>query len=302
MSRTVCPRSTSKCAPICALEYGGQRPLLFDGQSGLPKDAGRPKPPGIVGLLLAVHGELLAGLPGRLFIAAVGATALLSVISGIMIYAPFAAGRPFGDIRVERSRRLAWLDRHNVIGIASAAWLLVVTATGFMNAIERPLSNAWRAGISRTLPTVESNGMAIGPDEALATARRVALEMKFETVIFPGKAPGIPGYYLVWGSGTTTLTKRLTAPVAINALTGKPSMAGALPVPWYLRLLDVSRPLHFGDYGGLPLKILWALLDVVTILVLGSGLYLWLARRRRATPAAQSQRSHGAGLEPEPAK
>jgi uncharacterized iron-regulated membrane protein len=44
--------------------------------------------------------------------------------------------------------------------------------------------------------------------------------------------------------------------------------------------LFVSRPLHFGDYGGLPLKILWALLDIVTILVLGSGVYLWLGRRR----------------------
>ena len=30
----------------------------------------------------------------------------------------------------------------------------------------------------------------------------------------------------------------------------------------------------------MPLKILWAILDIVTIVVLGSGLYLWLARRR----------------------
>jgi len=42
----------------------------------------------------------------------------------------------------------------------------------------------------------------------------------------------------------------------------------------------LSRPLHFGDYGDLPLKILWAVLDLLTILVLGSGLYLWLGKRR----------------------
>ncbi len=46
-------------------------------------------------------------------------------------------------------------------------------------------------------------------------------------------------------------------------------------VPWYIRLVEVSRPLHFGDYGGLPLKILWALFDLVSILVLISGVYLW---------------------------
>jgi uncharacterized iron-regulated membrane protein len=37
--------------------------------------------------------------------------------------------------------------------------------------------------------------------------------------------------------------------------------------------------LHFGDYGGMPLKILWALFDLATIVVLISGLYLWFARR-----------------------
>lgn len=46
----------------------------------------------------------------------------------------------------------------------------------------------------------------------------------------------------------------------------------------------MSQPLHFGDYGGMPLKIVWALLDAITIVVLGSGLYLWLVKRRRAGP------------------
>lgn len=52
-------------------------------------------------------------------------------------------------------------------------------------------------------------------------------------------------------------------------------------LPWYPTTLLVSQPLHFGDYGGLPLKVLWALLDVATLVVLGSGRYLWVARLRR---------------------
>jgi uncharacterized iron-regulated membrane protein len=44
--------------------------------------------------------------------------------------------------------------------------------------------------------------------------------------------------------------------------------------------LELSRPLHFGDYGGLPLKIIWGLFDVALIVVLVSGLYLWLSKRR----------------------
>jgi uncharacterized iron-regulated membrane protein len=33
--------------------------------------------------------------------------------------------------------------------------------------------------------------------------------------------------------------------------------------------LLISQPLHFGDCGGVPLKILRALLDLVTIVVFG---------------------------------
>jgi uncharacterized iron-regulated membrane protein len=51
-------------------------------------------------------------------------------------------------------------------------------------------------------------------------------------------------------------------------------------MPWYLRALEISRPLHFGDYGGMPLKIIWALFDVVAIVVLISGIYLWWKRRK----------------------
>jgi uncharacterized iron-regulated membrane protein len=51
----------------------------------------------------------------------------------------------------------------------------------------------------------------------------------------------------------------------------------------------MSQPLHFGDYGGMPMKMLWAVLDVLTIIVLGSGLYLWWVRRR--APAARRERS-----------
>jgi uncharacterized iron-regulated membrane protein len=50
----------------------------------------------------------------------------------------------------------------------------------------------------------------------------------------------------------------------------------------------------------MPLKILWAILDIVTIVVLASGLYLWLARRR-ATEArvAEIIRKHQQAAEPQ---
>jgi uncharacterized iron-regulated membrane protein len=50
----------------------------------------------------------------------------------------------------------------------------------------------------------------------------------------------------------------------------------------------LAQPLHFGNYGGLAMKIIWAIFDILTIIVLGSGLYLWL--RRRGGPSDQRVR------------
>jgi uncharacterized iron-regulated membrane protein len=76
------------------------------------------------------------------------------------------------------------------------------------------------------------------------------------------------------------LTSRLFSPSLVDAVSGQ--ITAQVAMPWYLRALEVSRPLLFGDYGGTSLKVIWALLDLVTIIVLGSGLYPWVARRKSA--------------------
>ena len=82
----------------------------------------------------------------------------------------------------------------------------------------------------------------------------------------------------VWAKGNSPLRSRLFSPVLVDAR-GDALMA-VLKMPRYLRALYVSRPLHFGDYVGMLLKILWVLLDGVTMVVLRSGLSLWMSRRR----------------------
>ncbi len=68
-------------------------------------------------------------------------------------------------------------------------------------------------------------------------------------------------------------------------------------MPWYTHALLLSQPLHFGDYGGLPLKILWALLDLFTIAVLGSGLYLWLGKRNASAAGRTPEIEAGGALQ-----
>jgi uncharacterized iron-regulated membrane protein len=103
--------------------------------------------------------------------------------------------------------------------------------------------------------------------------------MRVQFVAFPGGLYSTDHHYAVFLQGATPLTKRLLTVGLVDAVTGE--LTDIRPMPWYMQALLLSQPLHFGDYGGLPMKILWALLDLVTIVVLGSGVYLWLARRKR---------------------
>jgi len=102
--------------------------------------------------------------------------------------------------------------------------------------------------------------------------------MQLQFVAFPGGGFSTDFHYAIFLHGNSAVTEHLIAPVLVDAQTGE--FAGLREMPWYVKMLSLSQPLHFGDYGGLPLKILWALLDIATIVVLVSGLYLWIARRR----------------------
>jgi uncharacterized iron-regulated membrane protein len=100
--------------------------------------------------------------------------------------------------------------------------------------------------------------------------------MTVASIAMPGSLFAGGHHYGVFLHGDTPLTSKLIKPVLINAADG--SFSESRDLPWYAKALFISKPLHFGDYGGLPLKIIWALLDLMTLIVLGSGLYLWAAR------------------------
>jgi uncharacterized iron-regulated membrane protein len=102
-------------------------------------------------------------------------------------------------------------------------------------------------------------------------------------VAFPGNPFSSKSHYAVFMRCDTPLTSRMLRPALVDAETAQ--VTDSRDLPWYVTTLLVSQPLHFGDYGGMPLRIIWALLDLATIVVLITGLYLWWVRRRARVPA-----------------
>ncbi|HTO41157.1 MAG TPA: PepSY-associated TM helix domain-containing protein, partial [Rhizomicrobium sp.] len=112
----------------------------------------------------------------------------------------------------------------------------------------------------------------------LANALKTSPGMSPASLAFPGTAFASPRHFTVFLRGSTPVTRRLIAPRLVDAATGE--VVAMRDMPLYVKTLFLSQPLHFGDYAGLPLKILWALLDIAAIIILCSGIYLWLGRRK----------------------
>lgn len=237
---------------------------------------------GVMHFLLQLHTDMFLGLPGMLFLAAMGLLFTAALVSGVVLYAPFMRKLEFGTVRVSRSARVKWLDYHNLLGIVALAWMLVVGLTGVINALSTPIEDLWQANELADMTGEYAGKEALPPsrygslDVAMARAREALPGNNPQFIAFPGGTFSSKHHYAVFFQGDTPLTERLLTPALIDAETGE--FTDARPMPWYYQALSLSRPLHFGDYGGLPLKLLWAALTLFTIVVLGSGLYLWLAK------------------------
>ena len=242
---------------------------------------------GFMWVMFKLHVDLFAGLPGMLFLGFMALLLLIAIVSGVVLYAPFMRKLAFGEVRREKSPRIRWLDLHNLLGIVTLTWLFVVGATGMINTWADLLIKYWQHDqLTALLAPYQGQSIVAEKDRAsVQKAYEAALAhapgTKLSFIAYPGTTFSSPHHWTFYLKGETPLTSKLPRPVLVDARTAQVTASPELP--WYLTALLISQPLHFGDYAGMPMKILWALLDLATIFVLGSGLYLWIKRRQPRT-------------------
>ncbi len=244
-------------------------------------------------VIYRLHVDMYAGLPGKLFLGLMGFLFCIAIVSGVVLYWPSTRKLDFGAMRRDRPRLVRWLDLHNLLGVVTVVWALTVGFTGVINTWADLIFKLWQNDqLVAMTQAYKDRGMPAGPtsvDQAVATAREAMPGMKPSFVAFPGNPFSSKSHYAVFMRGETPLTSRLLRPALVEAETGK--LTDSRELPLYAKALLVSQPLHFGDYGGIPLKIIWAVLDIATIVVLVTGLYLWvirIRRRRAARPAVRA--------------
>jgi uncharacterized iron-regulated membrane protein len=255
--------------PVILNSYTGQ-PLAFDFDGAFSV------------IVLKLHANLFAGFAGELYLALVGIAFFVALVSGVAIYAPFMRNLLFAALRRERGPRVFQLDLHNLTGIATLAWCSVVALTGVILELSKPILAIYQATdlAAMLAPFKEQPKPAqiVPLETALAAAEQAWPDHKVSFALFPGTPLSGDHHYTFFLASGSGVAKRVLKLALIEAATGHVTVARESP--WYLKALFVSGPLHFGDYAGMPLKIIWALFTVLTLVLCCSGLYLFIARLR----------------------
>lgn len=274
--------------------------LFFDRATGA--SLGPAPTNAVMDFLLELHTDLFLGLPGMLLLGVMGLSFIVALVSGTVLYAPFMRRLRFGTLRETRSPRVVRLDRHNLLGMITLGWALVIGATGAINAFADPLTDSWRDGEVAAMAASYASEPALPPsrygslDAAMASAQAALPGRSPQFIGFPGGAWSSGHHYAIFFQGDRPLTQNLLTPALVDAATG--DFTDSRTMPALNQALMMSKPLHFGDYAGLPLKIVWALLTLALIWVLWTGAMLWWRRGAGQIERRVDEIHSGAAMRP----
>lgn len=235
-------------------------------------------------VLLNLHYNLLSGTPGKITVLLVGLTLLALTISGFILYRrsivkvlTFRQGVSF------RSRRSMFSSLHRVVGVWALAFNLLMCVSGIALSIS-VVNSALKGGNKEiSVPAV-----GISVDGAMAGVNSSHPEFEVTYVRFPTSAEGKlqflgrmysdPSYY-----------GRLYSSIQVNYTSGEQEKVYFLrEQPWLERFLTVLHPIHFGDYAGLFVQILYAICGLMPGILSISGFVIWYYRQK---PGPQRSKS-----------
>lgn len=223
-----------------------------------------------------------AGIPGAVGGYTMGVVAVLyalALISGTVLLLPRLKRQLFA-LRPEGGRRRAWLDLHNLLGLTALPFHLVIAITTAVFVFYAPLEQAMRAlspAADTDVAEAAGQGELLPPATLLARAQAFAPALQAERMVFDALDDRAEALVVVLG-GTATGGRRLY--VALNPYGGALRYRNS-GGSFYHAASDAFAALHFGNYGGYPLRWLYFVLALAGAVLFYTGNLLWLGKRAR---------------------
>lgn len=235
--------------------------------------------------------------PMRWIMGAIAALYAVALVSGVIVLLPTLV-KDFFALRLGKNLKRMWLDAHNVAGIVSLPFHLVMALTAAVFAFHDGiyflqdkmihggrLASAWSGGAPPPAQAAPRDPAAMLPPADLV-ARAQALSPTFEpNALQYLQVTGPRAVVRVWGHDATALSPRAIGGfVALDPYSGRVMTADYLPGRQDAANATVSSffALHFGTYGGTPVKWMYFLLGLAGAWLFYSGNLLWVETRRKA--------------------
>jgi uncharacterized iron-regulated membrane protein len=240
-------------------------------------------------LLRNTHRHLMLPVKyGVPLVAALSIPLLLSLLSSLFIYKRWWRGF-FSWPRADRPRRL-WGDVHRLLGVWSLWFLALIGLTGGWYLVESLGGNATppaRIAVPGNGAPGDGEAAPADPraiDRAAAELRRRWPELDIGTVRPSADGRGL----LIDGQARAWLVRDRANAAGFDLRDGRLlGRQDGRDMSVHQRIAEMADPLHFGSFGGWPVRLLWFLSGAALTALCFTGVYLYGLRAADALRSAR---------------
>jgi uncharacterized iron-regulated membrane protein len=229
----------------------------------------------LVNVLLTLHYSIFAGTTGKVFVFLCGLAFLVLLVTGVILYRKsFFKVISFRQGISIKSRKSFFSSLHRILGVWGLFFNILIGITGLWMAYV-VINSALKT--SDALPDTPPTVLSIDRVLEQVKARQPGFEVHYlrfpatpeERLSISGRMQTDPAYY-----------GRYYSRLQVNYRTGEiEQMALLRDKPLLDRFTTILQPLHFGNYAGLLVKIIYSLGGVLPGILSVSGFLIWMTKK-----------------------
>lgn len=245
--------------------FKGAKRAAFDRDGEL---ATIEKKSGFSQFLLDLHRNLLWSGWGKYLVGLIGLFISLTVLLG------FKSIDKFKKIAWAKTDKLRHLSTHINIGKFTITWILLLSLSGMILSFNSTLIALFIKQLASETNQIENSRLAtIGElQEGFKSNKRLE-NFELDFIAFPDTEFSPPNRFV-------TLFKRDGESLLAVSHAENGTLEKLVELPWYLRVLIASEPLHFGNFAGIAGRILWTMMSFLTLLIPISGYRIFINKKR----------------------